>query len=314
MGEAFKGLPDADVWRRPDPRLLSVGELAAHVAYGEAQWLLGEAGMESPPRERRRPLLHDETWKGPFKVPMGADELLREVQRVHSVCRKVFSEDPPDSEALCPHREGATWGFRPSNTRPSMSHTTRDRSTPSGICSDTRPWTIRKGAGSLRFPPLPRFRSWGATRLPPPPCRRATGKRVKSSSAPTPRSSASTSAVSDCWAQVGPRWTSIATSRYCFTPVPAGMRRPMMTFSFKPMSWSFLPRTAASVRTRVVFWNDAAERNDSVASDASVMPRRIQVAVASLYSRSTFSPVTGSTYFTFEPALIRSRTASFARW
>ena len=110
MGEAFKGLPDADVWRRPDPRLLSVGELAAHVAYGEAQWLLGEAGMESP---LVNAAVHYYTTnvERPFKVPMGADELLREVQRVHSVCRKVFSEDPPDSEALCPHREGATWGF-----------------------------------------------------------------------------------------------------------------------------------------------------------------------------------------------------------
>ena len=33
-----------------------------------------------------------------------------------------------------------------------------------------------------------------------------------------------------------------------------------------------MPRTAASVSTRVVSWNDAAEMNDSVASDALVMP------------------------------------------
>jgi hypothetical protein len=33
-----------------------------------------------------------------------------------------------------------------------------------------------------------------------------------------------------------------------------------------------LPVTAASVSTRVVSWNEAAEMNDSVASDALVMP------------------------------------------
>ena len=48
MGEAFKGLSGADVWRRAHPRLLSVGELAAHVAYGEARWFRGEGLVESP--------------------------------------------------------------------------------------------------------------------------------------------------------------------------------------------------------------------------------------------------------------------------
>jgi hypothetical protein len=33
-----------------------------------------------------------------------------------------------------------------------------------------------------------------------------------------------------------------------------------------------VPRTAASVSTRVVSWKDAAEMNDSVASEALVMP------------------------------------------
>ena len=37
-------------------------------------------------------------------------------------------------------------------------------------------------------------------------------------------------------------------------------------------SGSCLPLIAASVRTRVVSWNDAAERNDSVASEAFVTP------------------------------------------
>ena len=47
-------------------------------------------------------------------------------------------------------------------------------------------------------------------------------------------------------------------------PVPAGINLPTITFSFKPISLSSLPETAASVRTRVVSWNEAAEINDLV--------------------------------------------------
>ena len=46
----------------------------------------------------------------------------------------------------------------------------------------------------------------------------------------------------------------------------------MMMFSFSPTRLSRLPSMAASVRTRVVSWNDAAESHESVASDAFVMP------------------------------------------
>ena len=45
-----------------------------------------------------------------------------------------------------------------------------------------------------------------------------------------------------------------------------------MTFSFSPRRSSLSPRTAASVSTRVVSWNEAAEMKDSVAKDALVMP------------------------------------------
>lgn len=46
----------------------------------------------------------------------------------------------------------------------------------------------------------------------------------------------------------------------------------MMTFSLRPAKWSILPSMAASVSTFVVSWNEAADRNESVASDAFVMP------------------------------------------
>ena len=54
----------------------------------------------------------------------------------------------------------------------------------------------------------------------------------------------------------------------------------MMTFSLSPCRKSSLPRTAASVNTRVVFWNEAAERKLSVCRLASVMPSSTHSAVA----------------------------------
>ena len=73
-----------------------------------------------------------------------------------------------------------------------------------------------------------------------------------------------------------------ATSRILFiiAPVPAGISRPTMTFSLSPSSVSALPLTAASVSTRVVSWNDAAEMNERVCSEALVMPSSTGCAVA----------------------------------
>ena len=42
--EAFEGLADENVWKRPAEGLLSVGELAGHIAYWEAVRLAGEGG------------------------------------------------------------------------------------------------------------------------------------------------------------------------------------------------------------------------------------------------------------------------------
>src|SRR5688572_18671595 len=64
----------------------------------------------------------------------------------------------------------------------------------------------------------------------------------------------------------------ICTWRYHQKPVPAGIRRPIVTFSFRPRKQSILPEIAASVSTRVGSWNDAALMNDSVDCDALAIP------------------------------------------
>ena len=57
-----------------------------------------------------------------------------------------------------------------------------------------------------------------------------------------------------------------------FIPVPAGISLPIRTFSFRPISGSILPLIAASVRTFVVSWKEAADRKELVAREALVIP------------------------------------------
>ena len=77
-------------------------------------------------------------------------------------------------------------------------------------------------------------------------------------------------------------------------PVPAGMRRPTMTFSFKPSKVSVLPLTAASVNTRVVSWKEAAEMNERVCNDALVIPRRTGVPEAGFFLAAIASALASS--------------------
>src|SRR4030095_7262490 len=60
--------------------------------------------------------------------------------------------------------------------------------------------------------------------------------------------------------------------------------RPTLVFTLSLASGSTLPLTAASVSTRVVSWNEAAEKNERVCRLALVMPSRTGVPVAGLFS------------------------------
>ena len=53
-----------------------------------------------------------------------------------------------------------------------------------------------------------------------------------------------------------------------------------MTFSFKPLNQSDLPSIAASVRTLVVSWNEAADIKLSVLREALVIHNKTGVNIA----------------------------------
>ena len=77
---------------------------------------------------------------------------------------------------------------------------------------------------------------------------------------------------------------------YSVMPVPAEMRCPMITFSFRLRSSSRLLRVAASVSTRVVSWKLAALMKRSVVRLALVMPSSSGSKVAGSSSRLARSP------------------------
>ncbi len=112
---AMGDFPPQDLWRRPHPRLLSVGELAGHVAYWQAVWTMG-GGSDRPDLSQipvQSPLV-DHAFRyylsqveDPVVLELGPEEVLAEVNRVHAAARKIASSNA--MEDVYPGQWG-TWG------------------------------------------------------------------------------------------------------------------------------------------------------------------------------------------------------------
>lgn len=109
LGEAFKDLPDADVWKRAHPSLLSVGELAVHIAYWEAQSFLGDS-FESP-LFAKAARYYTMNVTEPFALDLGASALHDEVKRIHEACKAALTSTEFEYDTPTPYREGWTWGY-----------------------------------------------------------------------------------------------------------------------------------------------------------------------------------------------------------
>lgn len=108
LSEALQGMPDEDLWRRADPRLLSVGELVAHMAYGEAVAILGS--VENPLVTGAADY-YLRNVDAPFALPLGSEAIRAEHQRVHEACKTWFLAESPDLSAQNPHRPDWTWSY-----------------------------------------------------------------------------------------------------------------------------------------------------------------------------------------------------------
>jgi|SRR5579862_1607007 len=112
---ALGGLRDEDLWKRAHPRLLSVGELAGHVAYWQAVWTLG-GGNDRPDLAQlpiRSPLL-DHAFRyyttnvdHAFELSLGTAHVIEEVKRIHEAAKAAVRDNGKDDP--CQSQWG-TWG------------------------------------------------------------------------------------------------------------------------------------------------------------------------------------------------------------
>ncbi len=123
IGEAFKGLADENVWKRPAEGLLSVGELAGHMAYWEAIRLAGE-GEDLSKCKVSSPLIdprfryHPDTVATPTAghPAMTAEQVNVELLRVHKEALAHFEVLNPDLDSAVPGLQagGGSWRYRDS--------------------------------------------------------------------------------------------------------------------------------------------------------------------------------------------------------
>ena len=122
---AFEGLADENVWKRPAPGLLSVGELAGHLAYWEAVRLAGGGAdleghvasdlaacpVSSPLIDHRFSYYPTTVATPPSEqhLSMTAEQVCRELSRVHEEAVARLKARNPDLESTPP-------GWPPENT------------------------------------------------------------------------------------------------------------------------------------------------------------------------------------------------------
>lgn len=112
---AYQGVSESDLWLRAHPRLLSLGELAGHVAYWQGVWTFGEG--DSRPDLKSIPIqsvlidhgfrYYSSNVEAPFRVELTTRELIEEVMRVHNAARDAVAEK--DFGEAYPGQWG-TWG------------------------------------------------------------------------------------------------------------------------------------------------------------------------------------------------------------
>ena len=96
---ALGDLSDEDLWRRAHPRLLSVGELAAHIAYWQAVWVTGGGNMNPDLSQLpiKSPLVdqaaryYTSSVDHAFVTDLSTTQVLEEVGRVHDAAKAAVS-------------------------------------------------------------------------------------------------------------------------------------------------------------------------------------------------------------------------------
>ncbi len=103
LGEAFKGLADENVWKRPAEGLLSVGELAGHIAYWEAIRLAGE-GEDLAKCKVASPLIDPRFryYTTTIATPPSEQHLAMTAEQVHGELVRIHEESLAHFKAVNP--------------------------------------------------------------------------------------------------------------------------------------------------------------------------------------------------------------------
>ena len=117
VSEAFKGLSNEHLWTRPSPNLLSVGELAGHIAYWEAVRFASDDSKGKSYRDLsncsiKSPLLDEQFgyYTSTVDIPPTAahlsitvDEVRSELLRIHEEAMDNLKTLNPSMDAQAPH-------------------------------------------------------------------------------------------------------------------------------------------------------------------------------------------------------------------
>ena len=117
---SFEGLADENVWKRPAEGLLSVGEIAGHMAYWQTVRLAGEG--EDMDKCKVKSLLIDkrfryytstvDTQPNEQQLAMTASQVCSELIRVHEETKAQFKALNPDLDSSIPGLDAwQTYGF-----------------------------------------------------------------------------------------------------------------------------------------------------------------------------------------------------------
>lgn len=116
---ALEGMADENVWKRPAPQLLSVGELAGHIAYGEATRLINKTDdstqcrISSPLIDSRFNYYPNTIKASPTdeQLAMTAPQVYAELLRIHQEAMADFKALNPETTTRIPHcQSGFTYG------------------------------------------------------------------------------------------------------------------------------------------------------------------------------------------------------------
>ncbi len=114
---ALDGLSDEDLWKRADPRLLSVGEIAGHIAYWEAVSFLASNDDPNPddlaiksPLINRAFRYFTTSVEAPFKLDLSTLQVGEEMKKIHTEAMSSLVRLDPDKDDAPPSRAGWTWG------------------------------------------------------------------------------------------------------------------------------------------------------------------------------------------------------------